>query len=144
MQCLFICVHTQVSPIWCGQQVLQDKLLKSSAYQKLHLKEQTYLDSLTNLYSGSKGVVYTIPVVFHVVHNNGEEKIDRDQILDALFILNRDLRLLDPDTSTIDSAFVNIAADNEIEFVLATKPQMELVSVELLTQNLRIRLTRGI
>ena len=56
-----------------------------------------------------------------MVHNNGEEKIDRDQILDALFILNRDLRLLDPDTSTIDSAFVNIAADNEIEFVLATK-----------------------
>ena len=86
--------------------------MQNNAYQKLYLKEQSILDSLTQLHQGSKGVVYTIPVVFHVVHNNGDEKIDRDQILDALFILNRDLRLLDPDTSTIDSAFVNIAADN--------------------------------
>ena len=121
VQCLLISVHTQISPLWCGQQALQDKLMQNNAYQKLHLKEQSLLNSLTQLYQGSKGVVYTIPVVFHVVHNNGDEKIDRDQILDALFILNRDLRLLDPDTSTIDSAFVNIAADNEIEFILATK-----------------------
>ena len=88
VQCLFISVHTQISPLWCGQQVLQDKLMQNNAYQKLHLKEQSLLDSLTQLHQGSKGVVYTIPVVFHVVHNNGDEKIDRDQILDALFILS--------------------------------------------------------
>ena len=40
----------------------------------------------------NKGVLYKIPVVFHVVHNNGVEKIDRAQVLDALAILNRDLR----------------------------------------------------
>ncbi len=119
--CFFNTTNSQVSTIWCGQQVLQDKLLQNSAFQKMHLQEQRLLDSLTQRYHGSKGVVYTIPVVFHVVHNNGEEKIDRDQILDALYILNRDLRLLDPDTSTLDSAFAALAADNEIEFVLATK-----------------------
>ena len=80
VQCLLISVHTQISPLWCGQQALQDKLMQNNAYQKLHLKEQSLLNSLTQLYQGSKGVVYTIPVVFHVVHNNGDEKIDRDQI----------------------------------------------------------------
>ena len=75
VQCLLISVHTQISPLWCGQQVLQDKLMQNNAYQKLHLKEQSLLDSLTQLYQGSKGVVYTIPVVF-VVTTNGEEKGD--------------------------------------------------------------------
>ena len=117
----FSSISQNTSPNWCGQHLLQEKLLKSPVYKNQHEKEQRYLDSLTKLYNGSKGVVYKIPVVFHIVHNNGEEKIDRDQALDALAILNKDLRLLDPDTATIDSAFANIAADSEIEFVLATK-----------------------
>ena len=117
----FLGISQNLSPNWCGQHLLQEKLLKSPVFKNQHEKEQRYLDSLTKLYNGSKGVVYKIPVVFHIVHNNGEEKIDRDQALDALAILNKDLRLLDPDTATIDSAFANIAADSEIEFVLATK-----------------------
>ena len=110
-----------ISKVNCGQHLLQEKLLKSPVFKNQNEKEQRYLDSHTKLYNGSKGVVYKIPVVFHIVHNNGEEKIDRDQALDALAILNKDLRLLDPDTATIDSAFANIAADSEIEFILATK-----------------------
>ena len=38
-------------------------------------------------------VVYKIPVVFHVLHNGGPENISRDQIEDAVAILNRDYRL---------------------------------------------------
>ena len=113
----FLGISQNSPPNWCGQHLLKEKLLKSPVFKNQHEKEQRYLDSLTKLYNGSKGVVYKIPVVFHIVHNNGEEKIDRDQALDALAILNKDLRLLDSDTATIDSAFANIAADSEIEFV---------------------------
>ena len=37
VQCLLISVHTQISPLWCGQQALQDKLMQNNAYQKLYL-----------------------------------------------------------------------------------------------------------
>ena len=55
------------------------------------------------------------------MHNNGIEKIDRSQVLDALEKLNIDLRALRPDTSTVDSLFQPLIADIEVEFVLATK-----------------------
>ena len=47
----FSSISQNTSPNWCGQHLLQEKLLKSPVYQKLHLKEQAHLDSLTNLYS---------------------------------------------------------------------------------------------
>ena len=47
-------VSISTSPNWCGQHLLQEKLLKSPVYKKQHEKEQRYLDSLTKLYNGSK------------------------------------------------------------------------------------------
>ena len=66
------------------------------------------------------GVIYTIPVVFHIIHNNGAENISDAQIQDALNILNRDYRKLNADTSDIVSAFQGDAADVEMRFVFAT------------------------
>jgi hypothetical protein len=39
------------------------------------------------------------------------EKIDRSQVLDALTILNRDLRALRADTATVDTLFKPLIAD---------------------------------
>ncbi len=64
-------------------------------------------------------VVYTIPVVFHIIHNNGEENISDAAILEAVQILNRDFRKTNADTSLIVSSFQSIAADTRIEFRLA-------------------------
>lgn len=68
-----------------------------------------------------KGTVYTIPVVFHVLHMNGNENISDAQILDALALLNRDYRKLNPDVATVQPVFAGITADIEIEFALARK-----------------------
>ena len=68
-----------------------------------------------------KGVIYRIPIVFHVLHNNGIENISDEQIMDQLAILNRDFRKLNADTATVQSDFVGMPTDAEIEFVLATK-----------------------
>ena len=59
------------------------------------------------------GVIYTIPVVFHILHNNGSENISDAQVQDALNILNRDYRKLNADTSSIVAAFQGDAADVE-------------------------------
>ena len=50
------------------------------------------LERETALYhnSGSRAEVLTIPVVFHVIHNNGPENISTAQLHDALEVVNRD------------------------------------------------------
>ncbi|MBL7919993.1 MAG: T9SS type A sorting domain-containing protein [Bacteroidia bacterium] len=62
---------------------------------------------------------YTIPVVFHILHLGGSENISDAQILDAMYILNRDFRKQNADTISILPPFQ--AADVNFEFRLATK-----------------------
>lgn len=66
------------------------------------------------------GTVYIIPIVFHIIHNNGPENISDSQVEDQVRILNDDYRKRSYDTASIVSAFQSIAADCEIEFRLAT------------------------
>ncbi len=70
--------------------------------------------------SGVNGTVYTIPIVFHILHQNGSEKIDESQIIDQVKILNRDYRKMNADTSVALAIFKPIIGDVEIEFRLAT------------------------
>lgn len=67
------------------------------------------------------GSIYIIPVVFHVIHDYGNENIDREQILDGLRVLNETFRKTREDTADIHADFQSIHADCEIEFHLATK-----------------------
>ncbi|MFH2142553.1 MAG: M43 family zinc metalloprotease [Bacteroidota bacterium] len=60
-----------------------------------------------------------IPVVFHVIHKGGEENISKDQILDAVNLLNKDYNKLNPDTASTASVFLSRAANCQIEFRLA-------------------------
>ena len=71
--------------------------------------------------STEKATVYKIPVVFHVLHNNGIENITDEQIFDALTILNRDYRLLNADANNVQAEFAGMPTDIEVEFLLATK-----------------------
>lgn len=68
-----------------------------------------------------KATLYKIPIVFHVLHNNGAENISDEQIYDAVDILNRDFRLLNADANNVQSVFQGMPTDVEVEFVLATK-----------------------
>jgi len=68
-------------------------------------------------------VVYTIPVVVHVIHK-GEAigtgyNIPTQRILDQIDILNQDFRKANPRAGNVPSVFQAVEADVEIEFVLA-------------------------
>jgi len=67
----------------------------------------------------ANAVIYTIPVVFHILHTYGSENISDAQILDAVNILNRDFNKQNADTANIVSAFIGIAANVGVEFKLA-------------------------
>lgn len=68
----------------------------------------------------STGLIYTIPVVFHILHNGGTENISDAQVADALAILNRDYRRLNADADNVQTPFQGMPTDAEINFVFAT------------------------
>lgn len=69
----------------------------------------------------TKATVYKIPVVFHILHNNGTENISKEQVADAVAILNRDYRKLNADANNVQGPFQGMPTDVEIEFELAKK-----------------------
>ncbi len=87
----------------------------SDEKQKLEDKYQS------DLLQKASGPIYTIPVVFHILHENGPENISDEQVYDAMRILNEDFRKTNADFSNVISQFSGIAADAEIQFKLAQK-----------------------
>ncbi len=77
----------------------------------------------SNQFSGSymRGgqTIYIVPIVFHIIHANGEENISNDQIIDAVRILNEDFNKMNADTSAVVSQFENNVANVGFEFRLA-------------------------
>lgn len=67
----------------------------------------------------NKVITYTIPVVFHIIHNYGIENIPDSIIEDQMHVLNEDFQRLNADTVDTRSIFAGVAADCEIEFKLA-------------------------
>ena len=86
--------------------------------QKLENFTQYYIEN--ELYNNEKGVKI-IPIVFHVIHNYGNENISDAQIMDALRILNEDFRQHNSDIVDVIPEFQGITADANFEFRLARK-----------------------
>ena len=115
----------------CGTTEMHLKQMESDpVYKKNYLAEQARLQAIDKRefatgYSASKSrsfegpPKYIIPVVFHVIHQYGEENISDEQIKDGIRTLNEDFRKRNADTSKTWPTFKPISADCEIEFRLA-------------------------
>ncbi|MBX2972549.1 MAG: T9SS type A sorting domain-containing protein [Flavobacteriales bacterium] len=64
---------------------------------------------------------FVIPIVFHIIHNNGPENISDAQVHDAVRVLNNDFNRLNTDWNTVRPQFLDIVANVGIEFRLATR-----------------------
>ncbi|HET6243985.1 MAG: T9SS type A sorting domain-containing protein [Bacteroidetes bacterium] len=69
----------------------------------------------------SRSVVYTIPVVFHILHEYGSENLHDTIIKAQIARLNKDFRKLNEDTANVVPEFKGLIADSRVEFKLATK-----------------------
>ncbi len=109
---------------YCITHKKMNELLSNPSFAKQYEKDQQEFESLSQQKRGdnstTKATVYTIPVVFHVLHNGGPENISKAQILNALDILNRDYAMLNPDTTSIRATFQGIKSKADIQFKLAT------------------------
>ena len=108
---------------YCKTHKLMNKLKEDPEFVKEYNASQIVLKKIENqIANGNQNrVIYTIPLVFHVLHNGGPENISRAQIEDAVAILNRDYRLQNADANNVQSVFAGMPVDIEIEFQLATK-----------------------
>jgi hypothetical protein len=102
----------------CGAHTMEARLWEKNPELETAYMEMRNNAATQNVTKGNQ--VYTIPIVFHVVHEYGNENISDEQIYRQMEILNEDFRKLNSDTSAIVPEFVNIADDARIEFVLAS------------------------
>jgi hypothetical protein len=65
------------------------------------------------------GIVYRIPVVFHVIYRNDAQNVTDEKLLEQLDILNRDYGRLNEDTVNTRQEFLPVAASTGIEFYMA-------------------------
>lgn len=109
---------------YCTEHKKMAELMKNPAFMKINAADQAIMkqreEEMLNERGQERAQVYVIPVVFHVLHNGGVEKIGVDQCLDALAILNRDYSLQNTDANNVVSDFQGMPANIEIQFALAT------------------------
>lgn len=111
-----------VSQKWCGAYEMMDAHFKK--HPELKKQFDIYQQSLTeeqNSNNTQKTAVidYTIPVVFHVLHQNGVENISDAQIQDQINILNRDYNLQNTDTSVVIPPMKSAIGNIHFTFALA-------------------------
>jgi len=87
--------------------------------------QKKFEKSLQLRVSSEEAVVYTLPVVVHIIHN-GESvgiggNLSEAKIQEQIDILNEDFRQLNPRTGTVPGIFLDRLADIEIEFALAIR-----------------------
>lgn len=110
---------------FCGTDELHHQLysLKPGIGKKVfqnHLQLEAFTQAYVKAHKGEqRSALYTIPIVFHVIHMNGPENISDAQILDQVRIINEDYQKLNADTANTITDFKGIAADCQIEFKLA-------------------------
>lgn len=106
----------------CGADEYYQHQLKSNPSLKNLEKQynETVLADMNSRSVEKRATVYTIPVVFHVIHTNGPENISREQILDQIRVLNEDYSYTNPNKSALRSAFTNVAGSADIKFALAS------------------------
>lgn len=97
-------------------------------FRAMAAKDPSLIKDLENLIANGlvekagedDSTIFIIPVVFHVLHQYGNENITDPQIHSAIDVLNRDYRKSNPDTSLVISEYDSLVADIKIEFKLAS------------------------
>lgn len=118
--------HDDVHYCHSNEKMDEIKFHNPDLYHQMELENQQLEEwtahYIQNEYDPSaRTAIYTIPVVFHVLHTNGPENISDAQIHSALQLMNDNFNKLNASWTTVNPAFLGIVADCQIEFKLAKK-----------------------
>ncbi|HEX8517595.1 MAG TPA: M43 family zinc metalloprotease [Bacteroidia bacterium] len=114
-------------PLHCGADEMRIATLKAEPkIAAAVIRREADLEAFTQRFvkdfyeKRTPAATYIIPVVYHVIHNYGNENISNAQLLDGISVMNKTFRKQAADTNTIVAAFKPLHADCDIEFRLAT------------------------
>ncbi|MFH1319070.1 MAG: M43 family zinc metalloprotease [Bacteroidota bacterium] len=109
----------------CGTTEMTQKLIDENPHllpeilkTRQELEEHTQ-NFISNKNLNSASTIYVIPVIFHIIHNNGNENIPDARVFEAMKILNDDFGKWNSDTDEVVSPFNSIIGNANIEFRLA-------------------------
>jgi PKD repeat protein len=118
---VFSSLWTLAQQNWCGTDLIQQRLKETHPEYALTL-HKGMSKAASGSSAGNKAILY-IPVVVHIIHDNGIGNISEEQVYDALRVLNEDYNRLNSDTSetrnTAGAPFRSIAGDMKVQFKLA-------------------------
>jgi hypothetical protein len=103
----------------CGTHIMQAEMQKK--FPGMKEEKEAFNREAQNFNDNGSRALKIIPIVFHIIHTYGSENISREQVEDAVRILNEDFKLLNEDQSEIVPAFAGIVGNTEFEFRLARK-----------------------
>ncbi|MBO0356914.1 T9SS type A sorting domain-containing protein [Hymenobacter sp. BT186] len=82
---------------------------------------RTFQGNAASMASRATAGVVTIPVVVHVVYKTAAENVSTAQVQAQLDVLNKDFAKLNADANLVPAAFAGLAANTNIQFVLAQR-----------------------
>jgi len=108
---------------WCGADAYLQKQFAENPGSQQQFIEHTIRAGSGQFGSQDRTDPIIIPVVVHVIHDNGVGNISYDQIQSGIDQLNEDFSRQNPDTidtrNTVDAPFWPISANIDIQFALA-------------------------
>jgi len=121
--CIFI-ASTICAQRQCASSTYIEQLKSIDPFFAIKIKEQNNTASqqakASSRTTGEGINIIQIPVVVHVLYNTAAQNISDAQIQSQIDALNRDFRRRNGDTINTPERFKSLAADVQIEFVLAT------------------------
>lgn len=111
----------------------EDDIMLKETFNKMYPElapkiaaEEAKLEAFTQQYVANEinnpsraSVDYIIPVVFHILHEDGVENVTDTEIHDAMRILNEDFQMENEDLDQVVPRFTSIVGNAKIEFRLA-------------------------
>lgn len=99
-----------------------DPAARASYEAKQKALYQEYLEYSKNKAANRTAAVeYTVPVVFHILHQGGPENIPDINCVNALKQVNEDFSRMGADTGSIFAPFKSLYINSDIKFMLAKK-----------------------
>jgi hypothetical protein len=112
----YLDVQKKTDPFLNGRMQSIEQSTKLTA----HITSISSINSIAGNQLDNVSTVIKIPVVVHILYNRTDENISDEQVKTQIDALNRDYRRKNSDTVNTPARFKSIAADVQIEFVLAT------------------------
>lgn len=116
--------YGQQNTMQCGTTEKEHQLLQKNPDWQSHVAQaeeelEMHTKSHSNNFANQMATIYVIPMVFHIIHENGSENIPDAVVHETMKMINQDFRMDNPDTADVDQYFKSRIGDADIDFRLA-------------------------